>query len=251
MTITVSEKELSGRFETLLLNHELPQFPPFAHAVPELSYERGRADLVCSAIGVDRLQQSNIELLVLALATVTDARVLSLLNYHKFIPEHDLEKLSGFTRKTVRKSVSKLIDLGMIEDVGQRNLTLLPSMLEVKWEFWAFELKLQDWKRALYQSLNSKTFAQNTTVVLSKKWVHRAQNEIDLFIKLKVGLASLDSETGEFDLIVAPRRRKPVSTYFYYYALGKFLQRVLTSAGSKQDSKHEFEESPPIKGSKY
>jgi len=57
----------------------------------------------------------------------------------------------------------------------------------------AFEMKLDDWKRALHQAYRYSYFADHVIVVLPMNKITAAYNNLDLFKDLDIGLWSLDS----------------------------------------------------------
>jgi len=60
----------------------------------------------------------------------------------------------------------------------------------------AVELKLHNWKRALIQAFRYRTFANSSFVIIDAFYIHRAINNIELFRKYKVGLASLSTDNS-------------------------------------------------------
>jgi hypothetical protein len=81
----------------------------------------------------------------------------------------------------------------------------------------AFELKLQDWKRALWQSIINKEIADICFVALHERFISRAMNQKGLFEYYGIGLISVAQSSAA---VVLPgvtvhnltRRRQQVLT---------------------------------------
>ncbi len=60
----------------------------------------------------------------------------------------------------------------------------------------AVELKLHNWKRALSQAFRYHTFANSSFVIIDAVYIHRAINNIELFRKYNIGLASFGTDSS-------------------------------------------------------
>lgn len=77
----------------------------------------------------------------------------------------------------------------------------------------AVELKLHNWKRALIQAFRYRTFANLSFVIIDSVYIHRAINNIELFRKYKVGLASF----GTNNSLVVHYMPNPVEPFNHTY----------------------------------
>jgi len=74
--------------------------------------------------------------------------------------------------------------------------------------FISFELKLKNWKQAAKQAFRHKSFSNIAYVVISS--ADAAMNNIDLFKKYNIGLASFDS-SNDFEILFKPEHNEPYS----------------------------------------
>ncbi|MEP7169709.1 MAG: hypothetical protein ABI855_10100 [Bacteroidota bacterium] len=76
--------------------------------------------------------------------------------------------------------------------------------------FVSFELKLKNWKRAAKQAFRYKSFSNISYVVIGIGSANAAMNNIDLFKKYNIGLASFDSNSY-FEILFKPEVSEPYS----------------------------------------
>jgi len=126
----------------------------------------------------------------------------------------------------VRKSLRQLEELGLARGNDAHEYALSPTLAHIDWELWAFELKLHDWKRALYQALQYQAFAHFSVVVIAEQWAHRAERQVDAFRSFNIGIIALEADTRHMRIILHPQKSTPRSRFHYYYALGKFLRSL-------------------------
>ncbi len=88
----------------------------------------------------------------------------------------------------------------------------------------SFELKLKDWKRAAKQAFRYKSFSNMSYVVLSSTNTQAAINNIDLFKKYRIGLASF-TPNFDFEILYKPEVCEPYSKNLKE----KLLESVSTS----------------------
>jgi len=74
----------------------------------------------------------------------------------------------------------------------------------------SFELKLNNWRRAAKQAFRYKSFSNISYVVLSRKYVNPAINNIDFFKRYNIGLAAFDIQ-NEFEIFYKPETVEPFS----------------------------------------
>lgn len=94
--------------------------------------------------------------------------------------------------------------------------------------FVSFELKLKNWKRAAKQAFRHKSFSNISYVVISN--ANAAINNIDLFKKYNIGLASFDNNSY-FKILFRPKISEP-------YSENLKQKLVDTIAGSRKKAKN-------------
>ncbi len=73
----------------------------------------------------------------------------------------------------------------------------------------AFEMKLTDWKRALYQAYRYTYFADHSIVVLPLESIENAYKNLNLFEELKVGLWGFDRSQKKITELFTPHNESP------------------------------------------
>jgi hypothetical protein len=76
-----------------------------------------------------------------------------------------------------------------------------------------FELKLNNWQRALKQAFKYKSFSNACFVVLDEAYLNRAIENINKFIHFNIGLASFNTNE-ELKIYFDPAHSEPFSQYF-------------------------------------
>jgi len=74
------------------------------------------------------------------------------------------------------------------------------------------ELKLKNWRKGLYQAFKYRSYANSAYVALDAYHIKDALNNISLFEKFNIGLASIDLE-GIFTVYAEPISDLPFSSY--------------------------------------
>lgn len=224
MTHQLSEEELSAVFEKALQNGSWARhYPPIKHFARELTCQQGRPDFVASPVRIGLLGKAKRERLAQALYNPSTARMLSLAKWKSPRTEDYFLKASGFSLPVVRRSLAALEDWRYLEQTKTGSFILTPNFPALRWELWAFELKLGHWQRALYQALQYRAFAHRVAIVVPERWAHRVEAQVDRFRKLKVGVIVLDEQNSTMRFIVRPAKGQPASRFHHLYALGRFI----------------------------
>ena len=197
----------------------------------EFSAKRGRADVICAIFEKEIEDIEKTKTLARSLSEINKARILSLLRKSVGYSEEYLEESLGLSKSTIKKHVRDLLNAGVIKRIPGQLLKLSKSFNIPKVEIWAFELKLNNWKRAFHQAKRYRGFSHNVVVVMPNGRLNAAKDHIDYFRGMNVGLAGI-SKDGELEYILKPKRKRPSSKGHYLYGLGKIL-----TGYEKSDSK--------------
>lgn len=225
MTRKVTEQLLTDVFRAGIRSEVDGVCPRFAHITEEMSCKQGRPDLVASVARLSHLTRSRREALSSALIQPATARIISILKYDAPRTEDYVSRVSGLERRVVRKGIGDLSVSRLVRRSGG-GFILSSTFPRNPWELWAFELKLQNSKRAFYQALQYRAFAHRVAVVVPECWLRQFEGRIEHFNKLHVGLISVNLDTARLRFVLRPRKRPPMSRFHYLYAVGKFLRAV-------------------------
>lgn len=224
MTYTLTEAYLSRMFESIIRNKSRNTFAvSFPHLFKELNSAQGKPDYVVSPTRLRIKSGIRRHRVAKAISKPSSATILSLLKKSAPRTEKYLIEQSRFTHQVIKYTLADLQALRLIRKSGKSSYFLAESFPNTDFEMWAFELKIANWQRALYQTLQYKSFAHREYVVISELRANRVERHIDKFRILNVGLLTFDEEKNSLRLIYKPRKHKPTSRYHYIYTLGKFL----------------------------
>jgi len=92
----------------------------------------------------------------------------------------------------------------------------------------AVEAKLRDWRRALSQAARYRSFAHQTWVLLDEASIGPALANLDRFIGLNVGLASI-STGGDFFHYHVPKKHEP-SDHWRFWLANVLIARLVTGS---------------------
>lgn len=128
----------------------------------------------------------------------------------------------ALARASLVKWTRAMLKTGLAVAVARRGLVLGPSYARLRPEIWSYELKLRDWRRALYQATRYRAFSHRSFVVMPTERVASARAAAARFRLAGVGLASFDLEQG-FRVLVMPRRIVPRSSLLFSLAAAEAL----------------------------
>lgn len=115
-----------------------------------------------------------------------------------------LESLGG---DKLKGALEWLIDTGFVQEVGNK-LQSARNLRRHVTTGYAFEFKLHDWKRALQQAFQAKSYANFQYVVMDESSISPALDNKDMFEKYNVGLISA-KEDGDFYIEIKTERESP------------------------------------------
>lgn len=94
---------------------------------------------------------------------------------------------------------------------GIADLVCVMRTPQVKHGLFAFEIKMNDWRKALSQAYRYRYFANRAIVILPFSDAERARPYLSTFKTLGVGLWAFDKNSGHIKRIYTPRYRKPLN----------------------------------------
>ncbi|MGD7023603.1 hypothetical protein ACQCVK_13465 [Rossellomorea vietnamensis] len=192
----------------------------------EVDCWQGRAD-------VAEVISENIQLLsseisqeqVSLLRNLTCAKIISLLHYNSNRTTRFIYNKIGIQTKTIDAWLSKLIKAEIIVNVEVGKFRIHPEFLLPNVKFIAYEVKLYNWKRALYQAIQYKGFANKSYVVMPHKNIKPAINNLQAFVANNIGLIEVYND-GSFKTILQSRNCRPTSKAFNIIGMGIAFDRI-------------------------
>lgn len=126
---------------------------------------------------------------------------------------------TGLSENVLKKALREAMEENFILKKG--SLYYLNSEIILQEEIWAFELKLADWKRAIFQALQYKAFASYSVAVFPAEKENIIKENIQSFKKLNVGVLIFDLKNKKSKWLSRPKKSKPVSKWQMVYILLK------------------------------
>lgn len=95
---------------------------------------------------------------------------------------------------------------------------ILPNL-----QIFSFELKIENWKRALFQAIRYKTFSDYSYVVMPKEKQSLLEKNIVIFKQNNIGVAVFDKLNKRIETINRATKNKCISKEHLCYMSGKIL----------------------------
>jgi hypothetical protein len=214
-----TEEEMADAFECVLnAGKTLPGVGRFSRVFREVDCHRGRPDFVALARGTTRFLAGKS-------ITVTFAGSLVMSFLHERAPrslayvcEH-----SGLSRRTIESATDELVKRKYVLRTESGSCLLNPRRPLRQVRVWAFELKLDKPKRAVFQAQQYRSFAQGVLIVVPPEQL-ALYDKFELAMgRWGIGLASFNPLTEEFIVARPPRIGRPHSRHHQAYALFQLL----------------------------
>ncbi len=189
--------------------------------VSEFDAGNGIADLVVYCVVPDALKfadrLSKIEPRLAVLATGDLPRELS---------SGQLAKTAGISARTARKLIGQMHQAEvLIKSATPGHVRqIIPLSPVMEWAI-AVEVKLNSWRRAMYQASRYKDFADESWVVLDAEQSSSALVHLDIFRRFNIGLATL-SDRSELRIAVRPRFQLPRNRARWWAANVQLARRL-------------------------
>ena len=218
-----TEAELVNNFlRWLRSRHARRYFPAFRALHPELDLLVGTPDLVASARRLPRAQALRTALGSGDVSAQAAANVLALLKPKAARTVPYLQRATGLTERSLCRVLSSLAYSKVITETDSGSYRLRQALVP-ETELWAFEFKLRDWRRALFQALRCKTFASRVVTVFPKSQHAVLTRRLDYFRERGVGVFVFDPVSGDHIELLAPAPTKPTSRRHHVYATYKVV----------------------------
>ena len=153
-------------------------------------------------------------------ATESCSVILSILKRNSGRKKRYIKEKTSLSDATLNRALRELlINKLVIEKDGLYFLAVNDD--PNKNNIWAFELKLSNWKRALFQALQYKAFANYVAVVLPYEKERVLQQNLSTFISLNVGVLLFDPKGKKTKWLRRPKKEPSISKWQTLFMLAK------------------------------
>lgn len=156
------------------------------------------------------------------------------LPYPECFKTEDASRIAGVTHRQANTFLNLITEVGFCEKVGSQGtwrVVFQPKPFVE--DFYAIEAKLRDWKRALSQASRYRDYAVQSWVLLDEHAVRPALDNIKLFERLNIGLATIAC-SAEVTVHFLPYAAAPRSQLRYWQANAEAARRFALDATDLQ-----------------
>lgn len=220
----ISEQKMADVFEKLLRDtRRTSEFPPFHSIFREVKCQQGIADFIAIAGNYPSRETRKVLKDIHRISNNSTFHILALLKHRAPRTESFITRSTGLSNQIVRRILKQLEHRAMIKKVRSGGVILGPQWRPPKFDLWAFELKLKNWKRALFQALQYRAFATHVVIVLPKERSKIVMRHLDKFKTMKVGVMMFDINKRKHEIIIQPAKVTPSSKLHYFHTLGNLI----------------------------
>lgn len=130
---------------------------------------------------------------------------------------------TGLSQRIVIRDLNFLCRLGICEKNNMGKYRFVEDFEMPIAHIHSFELKMSNWKRALFQAVRYKTFSEYTSVVMPFEKERILLQNIDSFKACNVGALLFDAQNCEVKILYRAKKNSAISLQHLYYMSGKVL----------------------------
>lgn len=184
----------------------------------ESTCSEGRADIVWGRFGKG-WSPAHLRPHAALLQNPTASRILSTLRRRAAQDQDQAYQRVGVTLPVFRKWLRALIEAKLVTATRDGRFRAIPRKRFPSIEICAFELKLKNWQRALYQATRYRSFSDKVFVVMPTESARTAYKHRETFQKANIGLVSHDA-SGKSVVLIRPLKRAPHAEHRSIMAVG-------------------------------
>lgn len=212
---TYTENEMGDAFQVRASSKKgLPGIGCFWRVFREVDSWRGRPDFVC--LQKEGNEEFPIRTNGLGLVGAT---ILASLNRSTGQTFEAIQQKTGYAESSVKQALTRLLAGGFIKKDRNEKFKVVPGQGLDDLETVAFELKLKNAKRALYQAQQYRCFADRVYVVVPPQLVGSFDKYQETMSLWGIGLASFDPIKKRFRVEIQSAGKKPKTKHQAFYTI--------------------------------
>lgn len=130
---------------------------------------------------------------------------------------------TGLSQNIIIRDLNFLCRLGICEKNNVGNYRFVEDFEMPIAHIHSFELKMSNWKRALFQAIRYKTFSEYTSIVMPFEKEQILLQNIDSFKERNIGVLLFDAYSCETKMLYRAKKNSTISLQHLYYMSGKIL----------------------------
>jgi hypothetical protein len=222
----ISEEKMSIEFQKAIYNgHSYKIIPKYDVIFKEVESLQGIPDYI--GIKFKTIEEKNNLKRILNIKIDYLSYVSLLLPYIKknaLHSENYFASKTGLNITAVRKTLNYLQNESIIMNKG--NKYILENNLHIpEMEIWSFELKLKNWKRAIFQSLRYKAFSDYVYIVMPMECRNIIEQNKKVFLQYNIGVMLFNHIDGTIEISIRALKNKKISKSNTIFILGRLLEK--------------------------
>lgn len=193
--------------------------PFFENVLREIPCKEGIADFICYKQTSFLRKNSNIICEINDLVGKSFIPVMSVLMRNEKQTIENISLLSGYNSARIKKIIKVLSKFNIVKENKFNQYSLYANWKNFDVDLWAFELKLKNWKRALYQATQYKSFSNNVFTVFPNYKKDLLEKNLQYFKNLNIGCITMNTDTNEISILNYPEKEELIRGSQYLYAL--------------------------------
>lgn len=149
--------------------------------------------------------------------------ILAFMKKKQFRTPDYIIKKTGLSQRIVIKELNYLCRLNICEKNNMENYKFVEDFEMPIGHIHSFELKMTNWKRALFQSIRYKTFSEYTSIVMPFEKEEILLKNIDSFKACNIGAVLFDARNFQTKILYRAKKNPTISLQHLYYMSGKVL----------------------------
>lgn len=151
------------------------------------------------------------------------SKILSCLSYKRGYTINYISIKTGISEHLLEKMLSQLVKRKVLNQDDKNKFMINESIIIPQIDFISFELKMENWKRALFQSIRYKTFSDYVYIVMPIEKQKLLEKNSEVFISNNIGVALYDEKLGDMKVMIKPKKNQNKSKMHCDYMSGKIL----------------------------
>lgn len=217
----MTEAEFGSSFEKYIQSNPLNYFS-YDMIYKEVESFQGIPDYL--GINMSRLYNGSEKTLQIPIARWhTISILLAFMKKKQFRTPAYIVKKTGLSQRIVIKELNYLCRLGICEKNNTGSYKFVENFEMPIAHIHSFELKMNNWKRALFQAVRYKTFSEYTSIVMPFEKEQILLKNIDSFKASNIGALLFDAENFQIKILYRAKKNSAISLQHLYYMSGKIL----------------------------
>ena len=213
----ITEEEMADAFYSRLRSRKgLPDIGPFDDVYREVCCQQGRPDF----IGIRAKKGPKLPRFPEQTGLVGPS-ILALLYTNAPRTLDYLVARSEFFENSIKNTLRQLLEAGLVVRTSTGAFVLGDAFSQLQTEIWAFELKLDNPKRAVFQAQQSRLYANRAMIVVPPGQEKGYLKYSATLLRWGIGVATFDLLNGEFHMMRRGRNSGAICQQHQLYALLK------------------------------